>query len=857
MEKWKRTLLLISIPFLLIPMIGQLPVSEGQGSEFETEPGSGVIDINGDEDLLDKADENGWIGSGNESDPIIIEGLDIDYPNGSMGLKIESTTLHIRISNCTFTEVPREIEMYSISSGILMENTKNIIIQNNSFFGDRGIPLYISESSDIEITGCDLSGDSNNYLFTIDTSDGINIRRNEFRSDGSSSGAEIYRSEDIEIYKCDFKDLSNGISMSSDNHISMNNNSITSIRNAAIVIEDVNDFVITNNTINARGMDPLHGDFYGWGIYTVSSEMGKVLNNTIESFSGITLVWNSGIVIRNNELNTLDNNLEIYACLGLDIQLNELNGTGIFILENLDRISFENNTLNGGPIFYEYGKDLSDVNIPAESQQIILDSVINASIRNLNIIGTNYPILIVRSSNIKISNCILSNCESAIYITDSDIVRIDNVKVNSAKRGIRLQTVTEAEITNNRVQTRVTSIELMSIINAHVNENDLKSAETGIVLAGFSDVQIIDNNINAGAPIDLWSSDDVSIINNSFQGGRISFQFGMKGYNLTAPTGNLQDGKPIHYIFHDCNVSAIPQDGYYTLFYNLTEKVISNLVFFGEVEFIECFNLSLLNLTFKQISHGLKISRCSGFELNSLEIDEVMGKTGLFLEQSSEVSIRDSNIKNCDVGIYINSSYNVMLFGCNVSQNKGHGIRFLNNSNSGRVENCMIGFNKGSGIQILSSDRITITQNEIIYNVKYGISISYSRECMIFANHFIKNNGILGSRETDRSQAYDMHQEDYWYIKDPETTQGNYWSDFTDPSLDEDNDGIIDVPYVIESEEGAQDMYPSLHRFDYKEKKEHYKLHGDDVALLISSLIPLVLVLLMIILTLVASFRKK
>ncbi len=856
MEKWKRTLLLISIPFLLIPMIGQLPVSKGQVSEFETEPGSGVIDINGDEDLLDIADEKGWIGSGNSSDPIIIDGLDIDYPNGSMGLKIESTTLHIRISNCTFTEVPREIEMYSISSGILMENTKNIIIQNNSFFGDQGIPLYISESSDIEITSCDLSGDSNNYLFTIDTSDGINIRRNEFKSDGSSSGAEIYRSEDIEIIQCDFKDLANGISMYSNNHISINNNTFTSIGNAAIVTEEVNEYTIANNTITSMEMVPTYGGIYSWGIYSAGSEVGEIINNKIESFRGITFLWTSNTVIRNNDLDTLDINIMFYGCTSISAHDNDLTGAGFFIQNSID-LSIENNKLNDGYFFFSENEDLTDVTIPKNTPQVILVSATNASIVGLNSGMVNTPLFIEGGSDLLISNCTFSNCDEAIFIIGSDNVTIENVDIDKTEDGIRLQHVSGTKISDNKINVRYTAIGMESCKDTVISENRIASQRYGIALEE-TPVTVIDNNlIEAKVPVDIQRITDVWIVNNTFNGGRIIFQNNDPGPMMSQPEGNIQNGRSIHYIFHDCNVSDIPSDGSYTLFYNISEKVISDLDFKGEVEFLFCYDISLFNLSFIELDLGLRILKCTGLEMTGLEMRGIDGRSGVFIDKSNTVSLKESNVTFCDIGILVNKSTNVIVSNSNISNNNGGGIKFVNVSNLCTVEDSTIGFNKREGIEIISCINIIVTRNEITMNEEYGVSISHSTGCLIHTNHFIRNNGILGIRETDRSQAYDMHQENYWYIKDPETTQGNYWSDLTDPILDEDRDGIIDIPYMIESEEGAQDMYPSLHRFDYKEKKEHYKLHGDDMTLLISSLLSLVLVFLMIIFTLVASFRKK
>jgi parallel beta-helix repeat protein len=301
----------------------------------------------------------------------------------------------------------------------------------------------------------------------------------------------------------------------------------------------------------------------------------------------------------------------------------------------------------------------------------------------------------------------------------------------------------------------------------------------------------------------------------------------------------------------------IPTDGAYTLFLNITEKVISDHNFTGEVEFMECSSISLINISFRQTDRGLKLTQCNGFEIVSMEARGLLHEEGIFLDNCNDIYIEGSLITDCNRGIGINRTSNAIISNSNISGNRGEGIRITNVSNNCRIEDCEIGYNRGNGIEISSSNSISIIGNDIEMNKEYGVRISYSIGCNIHTNHFVKNNGILGQREGGRSQAYSMHQDNKFYIQDPDTKQGNFWSDWNDPGLDEDGDWIIDTPYEIESEEGASDQYPSLYRFDYVEEDEPYRINGDDWVIIIIALIPAVLVIFMLGFAIVITFGRR
>ncbi len=91
------------------------------------------IFINGNEDFVTTAAEEGWSGTGAESSPIVIKGLSI--ASETHGIHVINVDLYFRIEECLITET--EVGMYQ-SFGIRLENCskasiEKCIIWNNEF----------------------------------------------------------------------------------------------------------------------------------------------------------------------------------------------------------------------------------------------------------------------------------------------------------------------------------------------------------------------------------------------------------------------------------------------------------------------------------------------------------------------------------------------------------------------------------------------------------------------------------------------------------------------------------------------------------------------------------------------------
>ncbi len=98
------------------------------------------IAIDGNEDFIIAANEEGWPGDGSEESPIVIKGLSI--MSISYGIHIANVDLHFRIEECLIqsTEVSSELRY-----GILIENCSQASIEN-SIIWDQTFGILLSNS---------------------------------------------------------------------------------------------------------------------------------------------------------------------------------------------------------------------------------------------------------------------------------------------------------------------------------------------------------------------------------------------------------------------------------------------------------------------------------------------------------------------------------------------------------------------------------------------------------------------------------------------------------------------------------------------------------------------------------------
>ena len=139
--KRKEIMITLSITFTLFLLVSQPSVYQVKSdSSFSGWDSMSItsshtaIHIQGDEEL----DSNSVSGDGGSSTPYIIRDLDIDT-GSAVALRIEDTTKHFEIRNCTLTA------MYGIYLDNVTGGTSRI--ENNTVYGCNSVAIYLTNTN--------------------------------------------------------------------------------------------------------------------------------------------------------------------------------------------------------------------------------------------------------------------------------------------------------------------------------------------------------------------------------------------------------------------------------------------------------------------------------------------------------------------------------------------------------------------------------------------------------------------------------------------------------------------------------------------------------------------------------------
>ncbi len=151
---------------------------------------SNPISINGDQDFITQAQNNGWPGSGSADDPYLIENLDISQPY-SYGISIRNTRVFFYINRCTLTGNDR---------GIVLLDLKNAILGNNTFQNNgHGILMGYVENVNITLN----SFNNNDEGLGLLSPDELGLNTNFIRLNSfTENGISIYDNGFPNHYNC-------------------------------------------------------------------------------------------------------------------------------------------------------------------------------------------------------------------------------------------------------------------------------------------------------------------------------------------------------------------------------------------------------------------------------------------------------------------------------------------------------------------------------------------------------------------------------------------------------------------------------------------------------------------------------
>lgn len=290
---------------------------------------------------------------------------------------------------------------------------------------------------------------------------------------------------------------------------------------------------------------------------------------------------------------------------------------------------------------------------------------------------------------------------------------------------------------------------------------DVSDNHMGLILTDCVDTQLVENLCaNNDYGLFMSYSTNTTLVSNTF----IKDDITIHGNHLddwnshSIDAGNTVNGKPIVYVSNQ--VGGTVPDG----------------------------------------SGELILANCSGLVIEGYTFDSDL-QTAVLMGLCENVTFSGCSFEDNSIGVYMQWSDGNNISGCEF-QRSGLGI-YAQYCKYNTFSNCT--FAEGScGVEV----DVDSSYNDIFLNQflgQWGYAITVERQSTgnrIHSNTFTDNNGATTIYSPSRAQCYDDSEGNLWSVND----YGNFWSDWTSP--DEDDDGIVDLPYELAPDGGACDPFP-------------------------------------------------
>jgi nitrous oxidase accessory protein len=246
-------------------------------------------------------------------------------------------------------------------------------------------------------------------------------------------------------------------------------------------------------------------------------------------------------------------------------------------------------------------------------------------------------------------------------------------------------------------------------------------------------------------------------------------------------------------------------------------KIVRNIVKnnFEGIVFADCSDILVSeNQITGNIHEGIRIVYSSSVTLVE---NNIVGNhfpmqstsTGLVVFHCSNSKVTENQIAANDNGAVVSNSQGITVSDNSITDNRFHGLNLVGGNGNKVFGNTMR--NNTYGICPSGSTNTQIYENTLQEN-EYGIACYGSSNNFVYHNYFIDNSGQVSNFHGTETNSWDNGSE------------GNYWSDYN--GTDADEDGIGDVPYVIDG--NNQDNYPLMSP-DSTNHSLSYKLVVDSV----------------------------
>lgn len=522
-------------------------------------------------------------------------------------------------------------------------------------------------------------------------------------------------------------------------HIEISYNLITHAEfGEGIIVRDCSNISFSNNTVR--------NSFGPRSIKISDSNSIKLRENLVENY-----MLQHGIWIRTcNDLEVSSNTIRGYTGLGLYIS----EGSKIEVMENIVE------DIGGAGMAFG---DLDGLLIKGNH------------VRNSGGFGIH---CYYSSDNVELYGNVLEGNQFKLDNIESTIIT-----PNNTVDGLAVRKYTDQDMEGINIPSDTSQVYLLNVSNFHLREFDY-SMGYEFLEAQYSTGLTIDNCAFSDGPRSIYFNDcdEVSVTNSSFVNITDKGILNWFGTGVVIRDNDFDSVEEALFMSQTRNVT-FSRNRVKTWETALTMvQTKGNIVTDNTVISLD----DAVSGIYMAIPEELRLTGnlVTGFEYNGIFLNAP--RTGVAMNNI----ISGSGNSTKSQGFNLSSPRNLIVSNNHIS---GHwiGVSLSHTSTDSHFEGNIIQDNTGTGLRIREGNGHWISGNLIFNNTGFGIDCVDSQNCMISNNTLINNQGSGETFSSTGIQAKDDGNENIWNG----SGSGNYWRDWTTP--DDDEDGIVDLPYLI------------------------------------------------------------
>ncbi len=417
-----------------------------------------------------------------------------------------------------------------------------------------------------------------------------------------------------------------------------------------------------------------------------------------------------------------------YIISGIGIDASSA-GSGIYVGNTslyfeIENVEIKNVGGNSGEYFWNSGivvynvtnAVINNTNISDAAEYGIYVESVSLNIENLTAINNYYGgVYVNNAKNVTIESGSVKNANtgSGVWVSNSRWINITNLQINNTYNGIYLANVSHGEMLSN-------------IIWNCTYDGFVMYQSTNSVVISNNDIH---HNRNMGFEID--SSNNNEIKNNTIWNN--SYGIYVKNANDVFAGNTIFNSSSYGIYLLDSSHNTI---SYENISYSVYGIYFSGASYFNEVTH---------NKIFQNSQYGIFSYRTNNNVIEENEITDNL-QYGIFSQNADNWIIKNNTLLRNAVGMYLTGN-NISVVANDVSNNSKYGIDF-SFVNGAVLSNNIVGENGagttyGAGVFIVSGANITITNNEIYNNTKFGIETSKADNITI-ENNSVYMNDLVG-----------------------------------------------------------------------------------------------------------------